>query len=68
MEQAARLVRVCCYDLPAGSIAVILESPMPVSGRDGWTLIYGSDISFSPTSLPPHFPGAIDAATPFLVG
>ena len=66
MEQAARFLRVTCQGLPALSIDTVLESPLPVSGRDGWNIIVGADIAFSPTSLPPHFPDTAHA-TPALV-
>lgn len=55
-EQTARLVRVICYGKGPFSIAACVESPPPISGRDGWTIIVGADIAFSPTALGSTFP------------
>jgi hypothetical protein len=69
MEQAARLLRVTCQGLTEISIAATLESPAPVSGRDGWTIIVNADIAFAPTSLGATFPQEQHhAAAPLLVG
>jgi hypothetical protein len=69
MEQAARLIRVACQDLREISIAATLESPPPVSGRDGWTIIVNADIAFAPTALGATFPGEQQhAAAQVLVG
>ena len=33
------------------SITALLSSPAPAGGSDGWTIIVGADIAFSPTGL-----------------
>lgn len=53
--QAAFVLRVRGGGEPPASIAAVLESPQP-RGRDGWTIILGGDVAFSPTGLPAHFP------------
>jgi hypothetical protein len=56
IEQAARVVRVICLGCRDLSIDALLESPPPVAGRDGWTIIVGADIAFAPTALGVQFP------------
>jgi hypothetical protein len=56
LEETARLLREICRGLGPLSIAATLESPPPGSGRDGWTIIVGADIAFSPTALGATFP------------
>jgi hypothetical protein len=39
-----------------GCVLVTPRAPGMPSGRDGWTIIVGATVVFSPTSLPPYFP------------
>lgn len=39
---------------PIASISATLQCPAPISGRDGWSIIIGGPIAFSPTSLDPY--------------
>jgi hypothetical protein len=70
-EQTARLVRVICHGKGPFSIAACLESPPPVAGRDGWTIIVGADVAFSPTAIGASFPQSVQeprhVAAPALV-
>lgn len=52
-DQATRFLRVHSKDRPPYSVAATLYCPEP-RGRDGWSIIVGAEIAFSPTSLPPH--------------
>ncbi|MDB5579800.1 MAG: hypothetical protein JWR80_4976 [Bradyrhizobium sp.] len=54
-EQASALLAGVAKVAPPTVITAVLESPDP-RGRDGWTIIVGADVAFSPTSLPPHIP------------
>ena len=60
-EVATTFLRHVCRDHTPLSIAATLVSPPPVSGSDGWSIIVGADVAFSPTSLDPHFPRAASA-------
>ena len=55
-DQAAVLLRLVHRAKPAAVITATLESPVPAPGRDGWSIIVGAPIAFSPTSLDPYFP------------
>lgn len=57
-EVAATFLRVIQRAKPSVSIAATLESPLPLSGRDGWHIIINAPIAFSPTSLDPYFPAS----------
>lgn len=52
-EQATRFLRVNGKGRPPYSVTATLSSPHP-SGRDGWSIIVGAEIAFSPTALPPE--------------
>lgn len=52
-DQATRFLKVNSKGRPAYSVAATLESPLPCRGRDGWSIIVGAEIAFSPTSMPP---------------
>lgn len=60
-EQASRFLKVNSKGRPGYSVCATLESPAFVpdligcrGGRDGWSIIVGADIAFSPTSMPPE--------------
>lgn len=57
-EQAARFIRVHAKGLPPQAIAAVLQTPPAYAppGRDGWSIIVGADVSFSPTAIEPHLP------------
>jgi hypothetical protein len=55
-EHASVMLRVIHRAAPCAAIAATLESPAPIAGRDGWSIIVGAPIAFSPTSLDPYFP------------
>lgn len=65
MEQAARLIRITCYQLSRVELAAIIESPPPCAGKDGpkdsWTIVVNADIAFVPTGLGAVFPELSDA-------
>jgi hypothetical protein len=57
-EQADRFLRVICKGRPALAIAATLITPPSLpgayrGGRDGWSIIVGAEIAFSPTALAP---------------
>jgi len=55
-DQAARLLRIAGKDSAPVSIAAVLCTPAPLSGRDNWSVIVNADIAFSPTSMPLELP------------
>jgi hypothetical protein len=68
-ELAARLLRAACRGLPPAAVSARLYQPRPNAelseGRDwlelpgpvdGWTIIIGAEVAFSPTPLDPHLP------------
>lgn len=59
-DQAGRFLRVHCKGRPALTIAATLQTPAAYvpGGRDGWSIIIGAQIAFSPTSIEPHIPAA----------
>jgi hypothetical protein len=76
-EVAGLVLRQACDDLPPQAIAARLYTLPPeqrADGRDwlhvstphgaadGWTIITGADVAFSPTALDPYFPKAAAAA------
>lgn len=60
-EQASRFMRVVAKGRPPLSIPATLRAPC--SRRDGWSIIIGADVAFSPTSLSPHMAPAEMGAT-----
>lgn len=52
-EQATRFLRVNSKGRPPYSVCATLCC-LDARGRDGWSIIVGADVSFSPTSLPPE--------------
>ena len=56
--QADRFLRVNSKGRPAYSVCATLESPAFADGgrggRDGWSIIVGAEIAFSPTALRPE--------------
>jgi hypothetical protein len=63
-DQAARFLRVVTKGAAAQSIAAVLQTPAlgrSPGGRDGWSIITGARVAFSPTSLPPHIINDIQA-------
>lgn len=67
IDQAARLIRVACHNLPSASISAHMQSPPPVSGHDAWTIIVNADIAFCPTALGAVFPEISDGRKAHLV-
>ena len=63
-DHAARLLRTCCRGKPALSIGAILHTPILPASRDGWSIIVGADIAFSPARVDPYLPGAAEARPP----
>lgn len=63
-EHATRFLRVSCRGRPPLSIAARLSTPGRTVGTDGWTIIVGADIAFSPTALDPHLPRPDQARPP----
>jgi hypothetical protein len=63
-EHAARFLRVGCRGLPPLSIAARLSTPGRPAGTDGWNIIVGADVAFSPTALDPHLPNPGQARPP----
>jgi hypothetical protein len=68
-ELAARLLRAACRGRPPASVSARLYQPRPngelSEGRDwlelpgpvdGWTIIIGAEVAFSPTPIDPHIP------------
>jgi hypothetical protein len=53
-DQAARFLKLICKGHGALSLAATLTQP---GGRDGWSIIVGADVAFSPTSIEPHVAG-----------
>ena len=57
---AARFLRIACRGLGQLSIASQLETPdSPIlrhTWADGWNIIVGADVAFSPTPIGAHFP------------
>lgn len=51
-EQATRFLRVNSKGRPPYSVIATLATPDP-RGRDGWSIIVGAEIAFSPTALRP---------------
>jgi len=60
-DQAARFLKVHCKGRPAMSIAAVLDSPSKYCprGSDGWSIIVGAGIAFSPTAMEPHIIPAV---------
>jgi len=48
------------------SITAVLATPARPSGFDSWSIIIGADVAFSPTSLDPYFPPALQRPAPEL--
>lgn len=51
-DQATRFLKVNSKSLPPYSAAATLWCPEP-RGRDGWSIIVGAEIAFSPTAMAP---------------
>lgn len=69
-EAAAGLLRAACRGLKPLSIAgrLYVMNDRPTDGRDwlllpgssdGWTIIVGADVAFSPTGVDPHLPATL---------
>jgi hypothetical protein len=52
--QCRRFLAANSKGLPAYARAATLESPEPWRGRDGWSIIVGAEVAFSPTALGPE--------------
>lgn len=53
-DQARRLLRVHAKGLPAMHCSALIETPRREGGgRDGWTIIVNSEVSFTPTTIDP---------------
>jgi hypothetical protein len=78
-ELAARLLRAACRGLPPASVSARLYQARPhgdlAEGRDwlelpgpvdGWTIIIGAEVAFSPTAIDPYLP-ALSRRAPVLV-
>lgn len=52
-DQARRFFRAHTRKLPALTIVATLDTPSGYSprGRDGWTIVVNSDVTFAPTGL-----------------
>lgn len=72
-EIAAQMLRIACRGLAPLSIAARIYAPaldrgdgrdwLEVPGpADGWTIIVGADVAFSPTQIDPYFPGRMPVA------
>lgn len=55
-EQATRFLRVVAKGHGRFSIAAVLTTPPPSRGRDGWQIIVGADVAFSPSEIEAQFP------------
>lgn len=64
-EQTRRFLRVVAKGAGPLAIASVLETPLrhAPSGRDGWSIIVGADVAFSPTSLKPDI-GRLESNMP----
>jgi hypothetical protein len=76
-ESAGLIVRQACHALPPQAIAARLYTlppeqrsnerdwlhvAAPHGAADGWTIITGAEVAFSPTALDPYFPNVATAA------
>lgn len=62
-EQATRFLRKIAKGHAPMSITAVLATSEP-RGRDGWSIIVGTDVAFSPTSLPPYLADKLQTNDP----
>lgn len=62
-EQATRFLRTVAKGHAPMSITALLATEEP-RGRDGWSIIIGTDVAFSPTSLPPYLAEKLQTQDP----
>ena len=58
-DQAGRFLRLACRGHQPVALAATLTQP---GGRDGWSIIVGAKVAFSPTAIEPHIPAESDVA------
>ena len=50
-EQARRFFRIHAKGRPAMSIGAVLSSPARIPMRDGWSIVVGAEVSFTPAAV-----------------